>query len=97
MNTRIDFWQMIWNNNTTIIVSLYADEKLQVNSSDLPDYWPLSNEIIDCENFNVCLVDEYFECEYIYRDCLLRSTKVCKKIFFFKFISLFFYDFKGRL
>jgi protein tyrosine phosphatase len=30
MNTINDFWQMIWNTNTSIIVSLYADEKSQV-------------------------------------------------------------------
>jgi protein tyrosine phosphatase len=30
MNTVTDFWQMIWNTNTSIIVSLYADEKSQV-------------------------------------------------------------------
>jgi protein tyrosine phosphatase len=30
MNTITDFWQMIWNTNTSIIVSLYADEKSQV-------------------------------------------------------------------
>ena len=36
MNTITDFWQMIWNTNTSIIVSLYADEKSQVDirSSD---------------------------------------------------------------
>jgi len=70
MSTRIDFWQMIWNNKTNIIVALYADEKIE------SDYWPLLNQIIDCGNFNVYLIDEYFQCEYIYRDCLLRSTKV---------------------
>jgi protein tyrosine phosphatase len=30
LNTVTDFWQMIWNTNTSIIVSLYADEKAQV-------------------------------------------------------------------
>jgi protein tyrosine phosphatase len=72
MNTRIEFWQMIWNNQTTIIVSLYADENLS------SDYWPLSNQIIDCGNISVYLIDEHFEYEYIYRDCLIRSTKVWK-------------------
>jgi hypothetical protein len=32
MNTITDFWQMIWNTNTSIIVSLYADEKSQVET-----------------------------------------------------------------
>ena len=73
MNRRIDFWKMIWDNKTNIIVSLYADENI---SSDVYNYWPLSDQSIDCGDFTVCLLDEYFECEYIYRDCLLRSTQV---------------------
>jgi protein tyrosine phosphatase len=35
MNTITDFWQMIWNTNTSIIVSLYADEKSQVEIFEL--------------------------------------------------------------
>ncbi|CAF3684143.1 unnamed protein product [Rotaria sordida] len=72
MNTITDFWQMIWNTNTSIIVSLYADEKSQ---PDVPDFWPLPNQIMDCGSFSVCLIDERFECEYIYRDFLLQSTE----------------------
>lgn len=95
MNTVTDFWQMIWNTNAGIIVSLYADEKSQVGASfvleafenrrfsislqsDVPDFWPLANQIMDCGNFSVCLIDERFECEYIYRDFLLQSTEVCR-------------------
>jgi hypothetical protein len=90
MNTITDFWQMIWNTNTGIIVSLYADEKSQVEifdnriktnfvfflKPDVPDFWPLPNQIMDCGSFSVCLIDERFECEYIYRDFLLQSTEV---------------------
>jgi len=36
MNTVTDFWQMIWNTNTSIIVSLYADEKSQVKILNYP-------------------------------------------------------------
>ncbi|CAF1595292.1 unnamed protein product [Adineta ricciae] len=69
-NTRIDFWQMIWHTNANIIISLYGDEKSQ---SDVHDFWPSTNQIIDCGQFNVYLIDEQFECEYIYRDFLLKS------------------------
>ena len=31
---------------------------------------------MDCGSFSVCLIDERFECEYIYRDFLLQSTEV---------------------
>lgn len=61
---------MIWNNQTDIIISLYGDENL---SSDI---YPLIDQIIDCENIHVYLIDEYFEYEYIYRNCLIRSIKV---------------------
>lgn len=30
VNTIVDFWRMVWNNSVDVIVSLYADEKLQV-------------------------------------------------------------------
>lgn len=43
---------------------------------DVPDFWPLPNQIMDCGSFSVCLIDERFECEYIYRDFLLQSTEV---------------------
>ena len=46
---------------------------------DVPDFWPLPNQIMDCGNFSVCLIDERFECEYIYRDFLLQSTEVRTK------------------
>ncbi len=70
INTKIDFWKMIWNNQTDIIISLYGDENL---SSDI---YPLIDQIIDCENIHVYLIDECFEYEYIYRNCLIRSIKV---------------------
>lgn len=70
---RENFWTLIWHNRSDTIVSLYGDENID---SDVYDYWPLSNEIIDCEKFSVRLVDEHFECDYIYRDCLLQSNEV---------------------
>jgi protein tyrosine phosphatase len=35
MNTVIDFWQMIWDINAAIIVSLYADERSEVKKNSL--------------------------------------------------------------
>ena len=78
-STRNDFWQTIWSNRTTIIVAVYTDENL---SSDVFNYWPLPHEMIDCGNIHVDFVDEHFECDYIYRDCLIRSTKVWRREFF---------------
>ncbi|CAF0915091.1 unnamed protein product [Didymodactylos carnosus] len=73
INTLTDFWQMIWDTNCSLIVSLYGDEKTQ---PDVPSYWPIPNQIMDCGSFSVCLIDETFECDYVYRDFLLQSTEV---------------------
>ena len=59
----------------------------------MPDFWPLPNQIMDCGSFSVCLIDERFECEYIYRDFLLQSTEARYqeknfKYYFFLFILL---------
>ena len=35
---------------------------------------------MDCGSFSVCLIDEHFECEYIYRDFLLQSTEVSSMV-----------------
>lgn len=70
---RKDFWRMIWNAQSGIIVGLYADENLD---SDVYDYWPLENEILHCGDFTVKLIDEHFESEYVHRDCLIQSTEV---------------------
>ncbi|CAF0736152.1 unnamed protein product [Didymodactylos carnosus] len=72
VNTIMDFWQMIWDTNSSLIVSLYGDEKTQ---PDVMSYWPILNQIMDCGNFSVCLVDETFECDYVYRDFVLQSTE----------------------
>jgi hypothetical protein len=50
---------------------------------------------MDCGNFSVCLIDERFECEYIYRDFLLQSTEVrLKKNYYLIYIYFFFLSIK---
>ena len=73
MTTRNDFWKMIWDNQTEIIVALYADENV---ATGVFDYWPSMNQMIDCGDIHVCLLDERFQCEYIHRDCFVESAEV---------------------
>ncbi|CAF1466097.1 unnamed protein product [Rotaria magnacalcarata] len=72
MNTKGDFWQMIWDSNANVIVSLYAEEKSQ---PDVPDFWPAENQILNCGGFFISLIDENFDSDYVYRDFSLRSIE----------------------
>ena len=77
IHTKIDFWRMIWSAQIEIIVALYADENIATGG--VFDYWPGPNQMIDCGDIHVCFMDERFQCEYVYRDCLIRSAEIGEK------------------
>lgn len=45
---------------------------------------------MDCGSFSVCLIDEHFESEYIYRDFLLQSTEVRNQKLLINILFFFF-------
>lgn len=68
-NLYSNFWQMIWDNNSTHVIALYGDDKLDQCSN----YWLEQGTLMKCDSFSVILKEETFDMDFIYRDFLLQS------------------------
>jgi receptor-type tyrosine-protein phosphatase gamma len=64
-----NFWQMVWDNNSTLVLGLYSDDKLD----DCEAYWLKQDSVLKCDSFTVQLKDELFDMDFVYRDFLLQS------------------------
>jgi receptor-type tyrosine-protein phosphatase gamma len=66
--TKSNFWQMVWDNNSSVIVVLNSDD---TESCEL--YWQPLGEVMKCESFSVVLREENFDMDFVLRDFLLQS------------------------
>ena len=66
---RSNFWQMVWDNNSNHVVSLYGDDKVD----KCENFWLEPGLVMKCDSFTVILKDEAFDIDFVYRDFLLQS------------------------
>ena len=66
--TKCCFWQMVWDNNSSQIVVLNADD-----TENCKIYWLPLGEYMECDSFTVMLREENFDINFVVRDFLLQS------------------------
>ncbi|XP_077997254.1 receptor-type tyrosine-protein phosphatase gamma-like isoform X2 [Glandiceps talaboti] len=73
-HTAVDFWRMIWDQNSETIVSLISLESME--EGDLMVYWPTTeSNSLSCGTFTVNLAEEEHHLNMITRNFLLQSRQ----------------------
>ncbi|KAL0962732.1 hypothetical protein UPYG_G00344580 [Umbra pygmaea] len=78
-STVSDFWRMVWDHNSHLIVSLPDTNTTQSEGDEPCVYWPSKDQPISCEGFTVSFSGEDHIClaneRLVIRDFLLEATE----------------------
>ncbi|KAJ8313053.1 hypothetical protein KUTeg_010426 [Tegillarca granosa] len=86
-NTVEDFWRMVWQTKSSVIVMLtdIIEEKQETSSQ----YWPVSSSVIGFHSYEIHLLEANMGSEFITRKLKVKNTKTgeVRKVCHLQFIS----------